>query len=71
MQRLDYFQKHQAAYIARRIIRATPGGATDKRLRKLASPFVMQLVDVLPKYLSRYCIAKAEDLAIEEIERSK
>lgn len=53
-----------AIYLARRIVRAAPGGATHKRLLRDATPRVLRLVDVLPDLLAAHCIAEAERLAL-------
>lgn len=57
----------EAAYLARRILRAKKDGQTYKRLMKQAGTFALRLVEVYPLYSERWCIAKAETLAIQHV----
>lgn len=51
-------EQREAAYLARRIIRATPHGVTHKKLLKSASTLTLRLVEVLPLYMQKHCLAK-------------
>jgi hypothetical protein len=55
------------AYLARRILRAQPGGRTHRKLLAHASPRVLRMVDVLPPLLAVHCIARAEELACGQV----
>lgn len=53
------------AYLARRIVRAVPNGATHRKLMKMATPRVLAMIEILPALLTGNCVAQAEALAIE------
>lgn len=46
-------------WLAYRIVRATPGGRTDRKLRATAGPRVLRMVEVLPSRLNDNCLAEA------------
>lgn len=60
-------EDRDAVWLARRIARATPGGRTDRKLRKGASGRVLRMVAVLPSMDAHNCQAEADRLTVEAV----